>query len=294
MTKKSKYWKHPKFGHVYINNEALSTPLVRVAWPALKSARADSTNDKGETIKGKYELVFVLPKKNADVKNLNKAVQAMTKGMLELYNKGNPAKLATCESFKDGDAFDHEKYPYYKNSWILLARNNNEPSMIGKKKDKNGKFEKVDPKLVQGGTLCRGIVTPIVSAKGISFQLISVQLVEDDGTRYGGGAPAAESYHKLFEEGSADEDSEDDVDSDDEGSDDDGEDAESDADDEEGDSESEEEDSEDDSEEDDDSEDDSEEEESEDDEEEEELPKAAKAAKVKGAKKGKQLALDQI
>lgn len=207
MATKSRYWKNPKYGQVYINDEALAVPTCRVSWVHLKAPKPPMKGDDGREGISKYEVTFVLRKDDPAVKTLNKAIQLMAKGMIEYFNKGNPAKLGSCDSFKDGDAFDHEKNPHYKDCWVLVARHKDQPSIISTEKV-NGKYVKLDPSKILGGMKCKAIVSPLISAKGISYQLITVQLVEDDGVRYGGGAPNPDQYNKLFDDGAEDSDDE--------------------------------------------------------------------------------------
>src|SRR3972149_830527 len=107
---------------------------------------------------------------------------------------------------KDGDGFDLEKYPYYENRFILVARNAKAVDIYSKDE------EKIMPSEIIGGAEGRILVTPIITAKGVSFKLELVQFIKDDGTRYGGANRDLSSFLTALDEDSKEEDEDEDDD----------------------------------------------------------------------------------
>lgn len=187
--------------------QPIKIPTSRVVWPYIVEPREDGVNKQGEVIEGKYEIVSVCNKKNPEVKATLKYLEEMAGAMVDLYNKYNKTKVTGFEVGDDGDAADHEKYPYYKNSVLISAKNKKQPTVIGTKK-KNGKAIPVDPEAIVGGVECALVVTPHFAANGgLSFKLNVVQLVADDGTRFGGSISTT-AYSSLLDLEDAEEDDE--------------------------------------------------------------------------------------
>lgn len=179
-----KFYKHPTYGHVY--GVQIKTPAMRVCWPHLIKPKEAPEPKEGQT-KGepRFEITQILTKDAPDVIEFCKTLKAMTDEMLKLFNKGRSALLGECLQFGkygDGDTADHEVYPYYKNSHILIARNAKAVKIVDRN-PKNG----FDPKGIVGGVICHLVVTPLITAHGISYKLEVVQFVKDDGIRFGGG-----------------------------------------------------------------------------------------------------------
>lgn len=199
---KSKYYKHPKFGHVY--GDTIATPIGRASWPSLVTPKEPPPPQEGQQ-KGqpRYEVTLLIPKDGEKVKDWLKAVGSMTKAMISLYNQGKSGKLGECALLKDGDdpEVDLEKYPYYAGNWVLVARNTKQPVIKSTKKIE-GKLEVLEPNAIIGGMKIRCVVTPLVTAHGVSYKLEWVQLVQDDGTRYGGGT---KDFNELLEDISEEE-----------------------------------------------------------------------------------------
>ena len=189
---KTKYYKHPKFGHVY--GQRTATPFGRAAWPSLVTPKDPPPPEPGQAPgQARYELTLLLDKTSDEVKQFVTLMKTMTQEMLELFNKGRAAKLSADEPFKDGDAFDLEKYPYYKNNWVLVARNVKKPKVL------DGKKREIGSDMVEGGNICLTVVTPLVTAHGISYKLDIVQYVRDDGVKFAGAVAPAESYLDVLE-----------------------------------------------------------------------------------------------
>lgn len=182
----SKYYKHPQYGHVY--GQAVKTPLMRLVWPSLLKPKDAPPPKEGQTQGApRYEISGLLAKDGADTKVFIDVLKKMTDEMLELFNKGRSATIGACKTFGkygDGDEADAEKYPYYKNQWVLTARNAVPVKVVDNTMPKP---VVIDAKVIVGGVLGHLAVTPMITAHGISYKLEAVQLVEDDGTRFGGG-----------------------------------------------------------------------------------------------------------
>lgn len=199
MTEKNKYYKHPTYGHVY--GERLVTPFGRAAWPALLVPKEPPPPQPGQQPgQPRYELTLLLKKDDKDVKAFIKRLKEMTGEMVELFNKGRSAKISVDEPLKDGNDFDLEKYPYYKDNFILVGRNTKQINVVdGKKRD-------IDVKMVEGGNIVCAVVCPLVTAHGISYKLEIVQFVKDDGVKFAGSIAPADTYLSIIEETPEDED----------------------------------------------------------------------------------------
>lgn len=197
----TKFYKHPMYGHVY--GEGIPTPLARASWPSLVTPKAPPPPKPGqEPGQPRYELTLVLPQ-TREVKAWLDSVSVMAEEMLVDFNKGRKSKLtqetAAVESLaKDGNTFDHEKYPYYKDAFVLTARNAKLPPII----DAQGKD--LAPNTIQGGMLIRAVVTPMITASGVSYKLNAVKLMKDDNIRFG-GAVSNRSYLDMLSGDSPDE-----------------------------------------------------------------------------------------
>lgn len=176
----SKYYKHPKFKHVY--GEELNTPAGRIAFVHLVTPQDPPPPEPGQAPgQPRFEATLVLDKNSQYVGPFLEEIATMAGEMLDCYNEGNPAKLSIESVVKDGDSYDMEKYPYYKNSWILVARNVKQPESL------DSQAENIAHSSFIGGQQCRFRVQPLITSKGLSYKLKVVQLLRDDGTRFAGG-----------------------------------------------------------------------------------------------------------
>lgn len=183
MTKN--YYKS-KYNRVYGDTVAIKGG--RAAWPYLVTPRENTFPVKaGDPIPApRFEITVVLPKSDPKVQALVKAMAAESAGMLATYNEGKKSgKLAECPAFKDGDDFDHEKYPYYKDCYLALCRNASKPATVGANK------QAIPADTIKGGNLVNVLATPHLGPEGISWKVETVQLVKDDGVKFAG------SYNKA-------------------------------------------------------------------------------------------------
>jgi hypothetical protein len=179
----TKYYKHPKYGTVYGN--AIVTPTGRCAWPALVKPQEAPPAKPGEPQGApRYGVTIILPKADKAAQEWVKAVSIMVKEMLVSFNEGRKAKLSLDSVLLDGDGFDLEKYPYYKDSWILTARNVKLPNIV------DGKKSELPADAIMGGMFVRATVTPLLTGHGVSYKLEALQRVRDDSTRFAGASRA--------------------------------------------------------------------------------------------------------
>lgn len=188
---KSKYYKHPQFGQVYLN-EVVGTPVGRLVWPYFTEPRPPGPPKEGWAPQPpKHEGTLLLEKGVPENEAWIAEMTEESKAMLELFNKNNRAPLAQgLPVVRDGDDFDAEKYPYYKNKWIITAKNQHPPKFV------DAKVQPIEPNAFLGGMEVRFSLTAMVSKGGFSYKLNSVQLVRDDGARYGGGT---RDFNAVFE-----------------------------------------------------------------------------------------------
>ena len=179
MTKK--YYQHPQYKTVY--SESFPTPQGRFAWVSLVTPKDPPPPQPGQAPgTPRYEVSLILPKKNPKVDTFIALLKEECKGMLETFNKTAKAKLSIDTFMQDGDNFDMEKYPYYADSWILVARNAKKPTIVD---DAKGE---IPPETIKGGMSGKLMVTLIVTSHGLSFKCEVVQFLKDDGTRFGGAS----------------------------------------------------------------------------------------------------------
>lgn len=177
----AKYYKHPQYGMVY--GLPVTTPIGRLVWTQnLVNPKAPPPPKEGEKPGSpRYEATLLLekgPTADAFIKEL----KLMAGEMVDLFNDKRPAKLGDFRILQDGDETDMEKYPYYKNRWVLVGRNAQKVEDIVDKKK-----QRIEAATVLGGMKGRFVITPLITSHGLSFKLGAVQVTEDDGTRYGGG-----------------------------------------------------------------------------------------------------------
>lgn len=170
-----KYGRSKKYNRVY--GEAMKTPIGRFSWPYLTEPKVGELN--GKTISN-YEVQLIIDKGDPELKDFQLHLQAMANEMLDIYNKYAPAKLAGVDVFKDGDQADLEKYPFYKNAYLILARNPEPVKIL------NSAKKEISADAISAGMKGRLVVLPHLGPTGVSYRMERVQLLEDDGVRFGG------------------------------------------------------------------------------------------------------------
>lgn len=174
------FYKHPQFGHVY--GPTVSTPSGRFAWVShLVKPKDGMKQQDGSQGPPRYEITLLLSKDDPRVKSFINETEKLSKYLVQHYNVGKKAQLAGVEFLKDGDEFDLEKYPFYKDMWVLIARNQKQPPCYDK-----DKLELAHNKVL-GGQIGKILATPLITAHGMSFKLEAVQVLKDDGVRFAGG-----------------------------------------------------------------------------------------------------------
>lgn len=187
------------YGHVY--GDSIGTPSGRVVWVSLVSPKPGMKDPKtGVEGVAKYEVSLLLDKEGPHTDKFIKVLKSYVDKMVEAYNRGKKSKIAIDEVLRDGDdasMYDPEKGKYWAGNWVVRARHSEQPVICGTKRTNDG-WEEIDPKLIQGGCLCRLVVSPMITSGGqLTFLLLYVQLVKDDGTRFGGGFDK-KSYGSLL------------------------------------------------------------------------------------------------
>lgn len=180
--------KDRRYNRVY--GKGMATPEGRFSWPSLDKPKDPPPVQPGqEQGKPRYEVTLLLEKTKAQA--FVNELQVKAKTMCAMFNEGNSVKLAEVSVVKDGDAFDLEKYPYYKGHYVLVARNAKQPKIWNKNK------QNMNPAEIYGGQLGKLVVVPHLGPTGLSFRLEIVQLVLDDQTRFGG---TKENYDDLLDD----------------------------------------------------------------------------------------------
>lgn len=188
--------KHKTFGHVY-SQESYGTPQGRLVWLYLDKPKDPPKPKDGQESSSppRYEATILLPKSDKAVKTFASLVEEVAGEMVELFNKGRSAKIAIEDVFKDGDSetFDKEKYPYYKGCWVLTARNaKNDFAVL------NNKGESIEATKPVGGNVGALVILPMITSYGISYKLEAVQLIKDDGVKFGGGSRSIEKIKNAL------------------------------------------------------------------------------------------------
>lgn len=191
---KREYYKHPTFGHVY--GVKLVTPVGRLSWPSLVTPR-EGMEVNGNPGTPRYELTLLLEEKNPKVKVFFERVERMAEEMCEVFNGVGESPLKKKKAsridpedltfYKTDDEFDLDKYTYYKNQLIIVARNAERPNLISLDKTEKDEYVQLEPTKFIAGQLIRIVVTPIITVHGLSYKLNDVQFIRDDGVRFGGG-----------------------------------------------------------------------------------------------------------
>lgn len=175
------YYRHPQFGHIY--GPTSLSPSGRFAWTShLTKPKEGMKQPDGTQSPPRYEGTLLLSKDDPRVKVFITETEKLSVYLLGHYNQGKKAKLSGVEFLKDGDNFDLEKYPFYKGVWILVARNQKQPTCHDKDR------VEISPQKVLGGLIGKCLITPLITAHGMSFKLEAVQVLKDDNVRFAGGS----------------------------------------------------------------------------------------------------------
>lgn len=178
----NKYYVHQQFNVIFCN-EPIETPVGRVCWPALVTAKPPPMFDGKSSGEPKFEVTLLIPKTGPKTESFLGTLKTQVDEMLALFNQKSAAKIGSMDLLKDGDTMDHEKYPHHAGNWVLVARNAKDVRVV----DGSADPKDVDKALVVGGVKARALVSAKVSAKGVGFTLNLVQMIKDDGVRFGGG-----------------------------------------------------------------------------------------------------------
>ncbi len=181
----SNFYKHPQYGMVYCGETV--TPKGRICWPASLVTAKDAPPPKEGQAPGKprFEGTLILNKLDPAVIKFVEDLAAVIAEGLVLFNKGNPTTLGINSIFGkygDGDAWDAEKYPYYKGHWVLTARNSDTPKVVDANRNS------IEPQELKGGMPGRFVMTPLITAHGASYKLLIVQKFDGDFEPIAGGA----------------------------------------------------------------------------------------------------------
>lgn len=184
----SKFWKHPQYKHVY--GPDINLPICACVYPALVNPKAPPPKEDGsDPGKPKYELSHLLSKGDPNTQLFIQHITPIIVDMIKYYNETAGAPLATdpVRIFKiDGDQSDLEKYPFYKDCWVLPARNVNPVDVTDTGVPPYRNI--LDREVVVGGCRVISVVQPLITSHGVSFKLKLVQYVDDNnGLRFGGG-----------------------------------------------------------------------------------------------------------
>lgn len=172
--------KHKQYGFVY--GIRTKTPAGRLAWVHLVKPKESSfpVEEGKEPPPPRFEVTHLIPKTEAAEK-WKAELQTQIDEMVALFNKDKKgAKISIDEFLKDGDEQDLEKYPFYAGQYYLVPKHKERPSIF------DAALNDVAPEDVLGGMPGVCIVRPLCTAHGISFQLRTIQLLEDDGVRFAG------------------------------------------------------------------------------------------------------------
>lgn len=189
---KSKYYVHPDYGHCY--GDAIITPPGRLVFPALEKPKAPPPpKDGGKQGEPRYEAPIMFDKADPAVIAFFDGVKTMTDEMLVAYNEGKKAKIGQLELFYDCNKCVLEKYPFYRNMISINARNAKKFNLVDSNK------QSIEPSAFAGGMKVRAVVTPMITATGVSYKATILQLLEDDGVRYAGGVNAERQAMALLD-----------------------------------------------------------------------------------------------
>lgn len=171
-----------RYKRVY-SSDGIITPIGRISWPALDIPKpappsADPNEPPG---KPRYQVNLLLPKDSPKVIQLVEHLENIANSMVLIFNQSSDTKLASVSVLKDGDLSDPEKAPQDAGCWIMIARNSAQPEI------RDATNNLIDATMPKAGMTCRMIIVPHLGAAGMAYKLEVLQVIEDDGTRFGGG-----------------------------------------------------------------------------------------------------------
>lgn len=183
-----------------VYSERIITPLGRFSYPSVFE-RAKSLDESKE---GKYEVTLLIPKKT-DISVLLAAVEKVGKEAFGAKWKGQDRQ--THPTIRDGDEKDD---PVCKGHWIIRAKTNKRPGVVGPHGPNGERPEPIEDKEeIYGGCWGRLSVTfgsyTQLGNWGVTAYLNNVQKVRDD-EPFGGSGPKAEDEFESFEAVAADAD----------------------------------------------------------------------------------------
>lgn len=188
------YKKAEKSGVVY--GMDMKTPAGRLIWNYLDKAKKGMKFDDGKEGAPAYVTNIVLDINDA-TKAFIKVVKEEVGKQLEVFNKGEKVKISDPQLYKTEDDFDTEKYPFLKGK-VVIAANKKEargrPVIVNKAK------EDISGASVEGGMIGRLVIAPYVHSKGVAYQLNIVQVLDDDGTRFGGSSDYTAQAKALLDD----------------------------------------------------------------------------------------------
>lgn len=181
-----------KANRVYLK-DAVLTPPGRVSFPSLVEPRP--REHQGKVLEPQFEFSILLDKEDGAVQQFEEELLQAVGDMVVLYNNNkaeNLPKLGAVDNvFKDGNKANLEKYPMQEGKHVLIARNKKRPDII----DKAGNDLK--PEDIKAGMIVRAFVVPHFGSTGISYRAEALQVMDDDGVRFGGSRP---DYRSLMQE----------------------------------------------------------------------------------------------
>lgn len=196
----TEFWAHPEYGTLY--GTKTETPTGRLCWPSLVTPKKGRAFKEGEKPVDRFEATILLPKEHPKTETFLAETKKLAKAMADQYNKGKKTKVTVEEVFQDGDGFDMEKYPYYKDCWVMVARNVKQPQVT----DRDG--EEIASTEIKGGMKVTILFTPLFTSHGLSFKLELVRLVKDDNVRFGGGQKNLKEFLSAIDDDGEDVESE--------------------------------------------------------------------------------------
>ena len=192
-------YKNPKYGMVY--GEVIRGPLCRLAWASLATPKENKQKgDDGQPQAPKYEATFVFSKDGTEgYDEFAEGLGAMVGEMLPVFNEGRSAKFSDVEYFQDGDGQDHEKYPFYANSWFIQARNKDKPATYSNELNEEGsEWLPKEAEELKGGNLVIPYLQPFLHDKGLKYKLVAVRFVQDDGVKFASSGGSSRNIGKLL------------------------------------------------------------------------------------------------
>lgn len=162
---------------------------VRASYPHLFVPQEGDNGDKS------YSLTGILPN------STHKEARKLVLERIELTEKDNKVtgKIPKDKRFlKNGDDSGKDAYA---GAWTLSAREKKRPSVRGKDKTP---LSKDDADLIEGGVIVNMLIRPWFQdnkfGKRINANLIAVQLVKDDGVRFGEGRISEDDIDDSFDD----------------------------------------------------------------------------------------------